>query len=131
MKIKKGDNFEIEYQVTEKIYNGFIDLFDDRNPLHTDEKFAREKNFSGKVMHGAILNGFLSNFIGEQLPVKNVIVLTYAISFTQPVYLGDKLKLTATVTEVFDSVNCIDIKYQFRNSRENAVSKGNISIKII
>lgn len=131
MEIKKGDNFEMEYQVTEKIYDGFIELFNDRNPLHTDEKFAREKNFSGKVMHGAILNGFLSNFIGEQLPVKNVIVLTYTISFTKPVYLGDKLKLTATVTEVFDSVNCIDIKYQFRNSLDNAVSKGNISIKII
>jgi 3-hydroxybutyryl-CoA dehydratase len=131
MEIKKGDNFEVEYQVTEKIYNGFIDLFDDRNPLHTDEKFAREKNFSGRVMHGAILNGFLSNFIGEQLPVKNVVVLTYAISFTKPVYLGDKLKLTATVTEVFDSVNCVDIKYQFRNSLDNIVGKGNISIKII
>ena len=131
MEIKKGDNFEVEYQVTEKIYNGFIELFDDRNPLHTNEKFAREKNFSGRVMHGAILNGFLSNFIGERLPVKNVIVLTYAISFTKPVYLGDKLKLTATVTEVFDSVNCIDFKYQFRNSRDNAVGKGNISIKII
>jgi acyl dehydratase len=131
MKIKKGDNFEVEYQVTEKIYNGFIELFDDRNPLHTNEKFAMEKNFSGKVMHGAILTGFLSNFIGERLPVKNVIVLTYAISFTKPVYLGDKLKLTATVTEVFDSVNCIDFKYQFRNSNDNTVGKGNISIKII
>ena len=75
MEIKKGDNFEVEYQVTEKIYDGFIELFNDRNPLHTDEKFAMEKNFSGRVMHGAILNGFLSNFIGEQLPVKNTRVL--------------------------------------------------------
>ena len=131
MAIKTGDNFEIEYQVTEKIYNGFIDLFNDRNPLHTDVKFAVQKKFSGKVMHGAILTGFLSNFIGEQLPIKNVIVLTYKMSFAKPVYLEDKLKLVATITDIFESVNCINIKYQFKNSKNITVSKGEISIGII
>src|SRR5258705_9362365 len=115
MMIKSGDNFEVEYHVTEKIYHGFIDIFNDKNPLHTDAQFANEKGFAGKVMHGAILTGFLSNFIGEQLPVKNVIVLSYTISFKKPVYLGDKLKLFATITEVFSSVNCADIDYRFNN----------------
>lgn len=126
-----GDSFEIDYQVTEKIYQGFIDLFDDKNPLHTDEQFAKGKKFTGRVMHGAILTGFLSNFIGEQLPVKNVIVLSYTISYKKPVYLDDKVKLFATVTEVFASVNCVDIDYQFKNSSNIVVSKGKISIQII
>lgn len=131
MEFNKGDSFEVEYQVTEKIYNGFIGLFDDRNPLHTDEQFATGKKFSGRVMHGAILNGFLSNFIGERLPVKNVIVLNYNISFVKPVYLGDKLILLANIADVFESVNCISIKYQFKNSQSLTVAKGDISIKII
>ena len=126
-----GDSFEIEYDVTERIYNGFIDLFRDRNPLHTDEQFAKGKGFAGKVMHGAILNGFLSNFIGEQLPDKNVIVLSYKISFIKPVYMDDKLKLIATIDEVFPSVNCVNIKYSFQNPGKVTVSKGEISIKII
>jgi 3-hydroxybutyryl-CoA dehydratase len=131
MTMKVGDQFEIGYQVTEKIYNGFIEMFDDKNPLHTDEQFAIGKNFSGKVMHGAILTCFLSNFIGEQLPIKNVIVLTYKISFTKPVYLGDKLVLAATIAEIFDSVKCVNFKYQFKNSQGTTVSKGEISIRII
>src|SRR5262245_3333561 len=124
MTFNTGDSFEIDYEVTEKIYNGFIDLFNDRNQLHTDEQFAKGKGFRGKVMHGAILNGFLSNFIGEQLPDKNVIVLSYKISFTKPVYMDEKLKLLATISEVFPSVNCVNIKYSFQNPEKVTVSKG-------
>jgi 3-hydroxybutyryl-CoA dehydratase len=131
MTFETGDSFEIEYHVTEKIYNSFIDAFNDKNPLHTDEKFAKEKGFTGKVMHGAILMGFLSNFIGERLPDKNVIVLSYKISFIKPVYLGDKVKLLATVAEVFPSVNCVNFKYRFEVPGSVIVSKGEISIKVI
>ena len=54
MEMKEGDLFENDYCITEQVYKGFIALFNDNNPLHTDEDFARTKNFSGKVMHGAI-----------------------------------------------------------------------------
>lgn len=131
MVFKDSDSFEVEYEVTEKIYRGFIEVFNDRNPLHTDEEFAKKKDFAGKVMHGAILTGFLSNFIGEVLPIKNVIVLSYNISFIKPVYLGDKLKLIATVADISPSINCADIKYEFKNSGNTTVSKGKISIRVI
>jgi len=131
MIFRNGDNFEIDYQVTEKVYEGFIAIFNDRNPLHTDEQFAKEKNFVGRVMHGAILIGFLSNFIGEMLPIKNVIILSYTISFKRPVYLDDKLKLYATVADIFPSVNCADFKYEFKNCDNITISKGKISIRVI
>lgn len=131
MELKQGNNFIVTYKVTEDIYNGFIQLFNDKNPLHTNEDFAKQKNFMGKVMHGAILAGFLSNFIGEQLPLKNVIVLSYKIAFTKPVYLNTALQLNATVADVFESVNCVDIKYVFENEANVIVSKGVVSIKII
>src|SRR4030095_5652626 len=111
MEFSKGDQFEVDYQVTQKIYEGFIELFDDHNPLHIDAEYAKTKRFSGRVMHGAILNGFLSNLIGERLPIKNVIVLSYKIAFTKPVYLEDKLKLIATVADVFESVGAVDLSY--------------------
>ena len=131
MEMKEGDVFENDYCITEQVYKGFIALFNDNNPLHTDEDFARTKNFSGKVMHGAIQAGFLSNFIGEKLPLKNVIVQTYKMAFTKPVYCGDKLTLKAIITGVFESVNCITFKYTFTNSTPIVVSKGEITIGLI
>ena len=129
--MEEGAAFKFDYCVTEEIYNGFIDLFKDNNPLHTDEGFAKEKNFSGKVMHGAILVGFLSHFIGECLPEKNVIVHGYKINYVKPVYLNDRLTLEASITGVFESVNSIEFKYRFINSTKSTVAKGDISIGII
>jgi len=128
--MKEGDKFEVEYRVTPEIYQAYIKFFDDKNPLHTNESFAKEKGFSAVVMHGGILTGFLSNFIGEQLPLKNVIIQSYKIAFAKPVYLNAVLKFKAVVTGVFESVNCVVFKYSFENGSA-VVSKGEISIGII
>jgi acyl dehydratase len=128
--MKEGDKFEIEYTVTPEIYQAYIKFFDDRNPLHTNKAFAKEKGFSDVVMHGGILTGFLSNFIGEQLPLKNVIIQSYKIAFAKPVYLNTVLTLKAVITGVFESVNCVVFKYAFENE-STVVSKGEISIGII
>jgi 3-hydroxybutyryl-CoA dehydratase len=86
-----GDKFKEKFVLNGDVYNGFISLFNDKNPLHTDEVFALDKGFKGKVMHGNILNGFLSRFIGECLPVKNVIIHSQEIQYKNPAYLNDDL----------------------------------------
>ena len=58
--MNKGDVFTQSFKVSPDIYEGFISIFNDKNPLHTDEKFAIGKGFNERVMHGNILSGFLS-----------------------------------------------------------------------
>ena len=77
----KGTKFQVVYKVDETIYLGFVNLFKDNNPLHIDEHFAQQKGFKTKVMHGNILNGFISHFIGECLPTKEVIIHTQEIKY--------------------------------------------------
>lgn len=131
MNFKLNDKFEESFQVTEKIYLGFIDLFNDTNILHTDHEFALQKNFRGKVMHGNILNGFLSFFIGECLPHKNVIIHSQQIQFKNPVYLNDVLKFEAVISELFDSVNAVEFKFNFINSGLKIVARGKIQIGML
>jgi len=69
--MQQGDIYTHAFTVTPGVYDGFIQTFGDRNPLHTDGAFAVSKGFKGPVMHGNILNGFLSFFVGECLPLKN------------------------------------------------------------
>jgi 3-hydroxybutyryl-CoA dehydratase len=102
--MKEGDAFVRQFTIDEAVWSGFVALFNDRNPLHTDEAFARGKGFKGRVMHGNILGGFLSFFIGECLPRKDVIIHSQSISYTNPAYLGDTLDFSAEVTGVFESV---------------------------
>ena len=131
MIFKTGDLFIEIFVVTDKTYSGFIQLFKDENPLHTNEKFAMEKGFRGKVMHGNILNGFISYFIGECLPTKNVIIHSQEIQYKIPIYLKDKLKLEAKVTGIFESVNAVEFKYYFTNSASKTVAKGKVQIGLL
>lgn len=131
MIFKQGDTFEERFVVSNEIHSGFIATFKDRNPLHTDNSFAIAKGFKGIVMHGNILNGFLSYFIGECLPTKDVIIHSQDIQFKNAVYLNDVLMLNAEITGVFESVNAIEFKYSFKNSDGKTVAKGKFQIGIL
>lgn len=129
--MKKGDTFNEHFYLTDQVYKGFITIFRDENPLHTDIEFAKSKGFDSIVMHGNILNGFISYFIGECLPYKNVIIQTQKIIFSLPVYLNEPLQFQAEITDVFESVRTIEFKYYFMNSLNKKVAKGNIQIGLL
>jgi len=131
MIFKLGDKFKENFVVTGKVYYGFIKIFRDENPLHTDDKFALVKGFKGKVMHGNILNGFLSYFIGECLPTKDVIIHSQEIQFKSPVYLEDELDLIAQVIGIYESVNVIEFKFYFKSKELKTVAKGKFQIGLI
>ena len=131
MIFKKGEQFTREFVVSENVYNSFIETFGDRNPLHTDEAFAKSKGFKGRVMHGNILGGFLSYFIGECLPLKNVIIHSQEIKYFKPVYLGETVFFTAEVNDVYESVNTIEFKFIFESPEKSRLAKGKIQIGII
>jgi 3-hydroxybutyryl-CoA dehydratase len=129
--MKKGDTFSHEFAVDERTYRGFIELFGDRNPLHTDAAFARSKGFAAEVMHGNILGGFLSFFVGECLPIKNVIIHDQQISFLKPISLNDKLQFTAVVRDVFDSVGVVELGFEFASETGVRLAKGKVSIGVL
>lgn len=131
MIFKLGDSFEENFVVSNETYDGFINTFKDENPLHTNDNFANSKGFKNKVMHGNILNGFLSFFIGECLPTKDVIIHLQTIQFKHAVYLNDNLQFNAKVTGVYESVNAVEFKFIFKNSNDKVAAKGKIQIGLL
>ncbi len=128
---KEEDIFTHIFVVNENIYNDFQKCSNDLNPLHTNKKFAIRKGFLDKVMYGNILNAFLSYFVGELLPTKEVIIHSQKIDFKKPVYLNDKLLFEAKVSGVYESVNAIEFKYKFFKSDRQIAAKGLIQIGVI
>ncbi len=129
--MKLGDRFTQDFEITKVVYHGFIEIFRDRNELHTDGAFARAKGFQSEVMHGNILNGFLSYFVGECLPIRNVIIHSQEIKFAKPVYMGDRLKLQAEISGIFDSVGALEFKFQFQNESGTNVAKGRLQVGVL
>lgn len=101
------------------------------NPLHTNESFAQNKGFKERVMYGNILNAFVSYFVGECLPTKDVIIHTQDIAFKLPVYLNDELLFESEIEGIYESVNTIEFKFKFINQNNKVVAKGHVQIGLL
>jgi len=131
MDFQLNDCYKQQFAVTPEVYKHFQECSNDRNPLHTDEKFARAKGFPEKVMYGNILNAFVSYFIGECLPTKDVIIHSQEIAFKNPVFLNETLDFEARVSGVYEAVNAIEFKYKFIKPDGKIAAKGLIQIGVL
>jgi 3-hydroxybutyryl-CoA dehydratase len=123
--------YKQRYTVTLEVYSHFQMCCKDLNPLHTDEEFARKKGFPEKVMYGNILNTFISHFIGECLPTKDVIIHSQSILFKNPVFMNENLDFEAVVSDISEAVNTIEFKYKFVKPNGKIAAKGLIQIGVI
>ena len=128
--MKEGLKIQHSFTVSEKVYDGFQSIFQDKNILHTNPEYAKSKGFTDKVMYGNILNGFLSYFVGELLPLENVIIHKQEISFHNPVYLNEIIDLKATLKEKYELVNSYLFSFKFYVA-DKVVAKGKIQIGTI
>ena len=131
MEFKITDNYYHQFIITQEVYQQFQLCSNDRNPLHTNEDFAKSKGFTDKVMYGNILNAFVSFFIGECLPTKNVIIHSQEIAFKNPVYIDEKLDFEARVSGIFEAVNAIEFKYKFIKPDGKTAAKGLIQVGLL
>ena len=124
-----GTRFRQQYAIGEDVYRRFLDLFGDASPLHVDDQAAISCGFAAKLMHGAILNGFISNFVGMNFPGKRTLELGVEIHFIKPTYVGDVLELEATVKERLESRRVAVLQFRFRRET-TTVANGRITVMI-
>jgi len=130
--IAVGQKYTREYRVTPKVYQGFLDVFEDHNPMHVDSEFAAAHGFKERIMHGNILNGFLSHFVGECLPYKKVVIMSQTINFHRPFFEKDTLLLEAEVKGMFAEETVAEFKFKFRSKANNdLISKGSIQVNLL
>ena len=86
--LQEGMSATHNYTISEEVYQGFLEIFDDRNPLHTDPDYARAKGFKDRIMFGGTLNGFLSHFIGMCFPGKKALLLSTKDPISQTLLYG-------------------------------------------
>lgn len=126
-----NQTFKNSYSITNEIYNNFISTFGDKNTLHMSDENAQKVGFKSKVMHGAILQGFLSHFIGMGLPFQNVVLLNVDIRFATPSYLGDTIQIIAKVDQVSIRNRIVVFIVTFNNETQNTIAaRAKVSIQV-
>jgi 3-hydroxybutyryl-CoA dehydratase len=130
--LSEGMVRERDYVITPAVYEGFLSIFGDRSPLHADSAYAKRCGFTDILMHGAILNGFISNFVGMVFPGGRSLELSVDIRFVKPTYLGDKLRLQGKIAQKLDAHQVIVLHLTFLNQTSGiAVATGRVQVKMM
>lgn len=97
-----GQMAEIVRSVTEADVAAFAAVSGDCNPVHLDEAYARTTLMKGRVVHGALLGGFISAVLGADLPGPGAIYLSQTLNFKRPVRLDDEVTVRVVVKAIDD-----------------------------
>lgn len=123
-----------DYVVSEQVYEAFVRCSGDTNALHTDSAHARQRGFAGRVMHGNILNAFVSHFVGMLLPSRQVMLQSQDISYHAPFYLGQTLHFEVRCDTVSEAVGVVVYKFRFTRydpDKQRLVARGRVQIGLL
>jgi acyl dehydratase len=76
----------------------YTEITGDRNPLHYDERAARNSLFKGLIVQGGITSGMLNAIVAEDLPGPGTVFLAMELKFVKAVYVGDTITGRVEVT---------------------------------
>ena len=82
-----GDAFTVTRTFTESDMKRFAHITRDYNPVHFDERFAAAKKFNGKICHGLLAAGIITE-IGGQI---GWLATGMNFRFKKPVYFEDTI----------------------------------------
>jgi 3-hydroxybutyryl-CoA dehydratase len=118
------------FEVTIDLYERFLSITNDTNILHTDQNYAKKHGFKDKVVHGNLLNCFISYIVGVGLDIENVMLINQSINYRRPLYINDKVKFVIDKYKIYESINAEEYIFKvFRDSE--LLSDGKFMLKIL
>ncbi len=98
--LRVGDSASLTRNFTLDDVQIFALMSGDVNPAHVDAEFAASDPFHKVVAHGMWTAALISNVLGTQLPGPGTVYLGQNLQFRNPVFLGDTVRVSATVTAI-------------------------------
>ena len=132
--LSPGVSADISWTAEVAEIESFADLSGDRNPLHMDGAYARERGFADRVAHGFLLGAKVSALIGMFLPGRRCLLVEESLNFPNPVYPGDEVTLSGEVVDTHTDLALVNLKIRGEKKDEGgaqSVVRGNVLCKIL
>lgn len=122
--IKIGDSASLTKTFSDEDVRSFAEISGDKNPVHLDDEFAAQTQFKKRLVHGMLTAGLISAVLGTELPGPGSIYLSQSINFRAPVFIGDTITATVTVTKMREGKPIVTLETVCKNQDEVVVLKG-------
>ena len=126
--ISIGETASFRKTISESDIYLFAGVSGDFNPLHVDEEYAKQTMFGSRIAHGALPAALLAPVLGMKLPGAGTLALESTTKFRKPVYPGDTICCTVTVTEKIERRKIICFKVSWSNQKGETVAKGSAKV---
>lgn len=110
--------------VTEEMMAAFEAITGDCSPIHVDADYAKGRGYPGRVVYGMLGASFFSTLAGVYLPGEHCLLHGVECKFAKPIFIGDTLTVTGTVTNVSEAVAEAEIKAVITNQDGKRVTRG-------
>ncbi|KUK81087.1 enoyl-CoA hydratase [Mesotoga sp. Brook.08.YT.4.2.5.1] len=95
----EGKSFSTKRVITTAMVDSFAELTGDKNPVHTDEEFAKNTRFGRRIAHGMLSVGIISAILGNDFPGPGSIYMKQEVKFLKPIFLEEEVKITIEILE--------------------------------
>ena len=131
MDLKVGDKFSTSREVTDELIRKFADVSGDYNPIHLDEEFAKNTRFGRRIAHGMLSGAFISAVLGYEFKERKIVYLSQTMKFVAPVFIGDTVTATATVTDIREDKPIVTLETFVTKNDGEMVVKGEAAVMIL
>ncbi len=120
--LKVGDTFILTRTFTERDVDAFSEVSRDHNPIHFSKRFVGLKGFTGRICHGLLVGGMITE-VGGQI---GWLASGMTFRFKKPVYFNDTITCRFTLTSV-DEKNRAKAETVFVNQHDETVLEASLS----
>jgi 3-hydroxybutyryl-CoA dehydratase len=125
---KLGAAFTLKHTLTPADIDAFAAVSGDVSPLHMDAEFARRHGFEGRVAHGVLLGGLLSQLVGVHFPGRSCLLQRMELAFVAPAYAGDEVEARIEVRFVSESTRTVELGAVIKNSSGKKLVRATIQV---
>ena len=131
MDLKIGDKFSTSREVTDELIRKFAEVSGDYNPIHLDEEFAKRTRFGKRIAHGMLSGAFISAVLGNEFKERKIVYLSQTMRFTAPVFIGDTVTTTGTVSNIREVKGIVTLETICTNQKGETLVKGEAVVMIL
>ncbi len=121
---KIGDNSSLTKTFNDADVRAFAEISGDKNPIHLDDEYAAQTRFKQRLVHGMLTAGLISAVLGTQLPGPGSIYIRQSINFRAPVYIGETITATVTISQIRTGKPIITLETVCKNQDDIVVLEG-------
>ncbi len=131
MDLKIGDRFSTSREVTDELIRKFAEVSGDFNPIHLDDEFAKTTRFGKRIAHGMLSGAFISAVLGYEFRERKIVYLSQTMKFVAPVFIGDTVTATGTITNIREDKNIVTLETVCTNQNGDITTTGEAMVMIL